>query len=471
MTSPAPFPSTALVAIWLSNLISSALNSEWGSFMTQSVFGNLTRADLCTAVILLVLVLATQMALGGLQSSNEKKTASGEKPGGFVQIFSALARPFSWLTWLGGFYLAIAPLWIKSPDFSFMHGIGLWLMGMVDLGLLGLLLWMYFRLTRIFESRLAAWAVKMGGKLDLLFIPFLGSTLRIAVPVLVLILALPFLNLPPAYAGLVGNGSSLLLIVGMALICVQAVHGLEMAVLARHNIHAPDNLHARKIYTQVHVLAGVLDFIIGIFAVASILMLFEPVRHLGTSLLASAGVVSVVAGFAAQKTISNLFAGFQLALTQPIRLDDVVIVEQEWGRVEEITLTYVVIRIWDERRLIVPLSYFIEKPFQNWTRTSAELLGSVLLWVDYSLPLDEIRQVLKGMIEKHPLWDRRFWNLQVSDATEHSMQIRVLATAADSTKTWDLRCAIREELIGYIQKHHPQSLPLLRTRQSSPPPS
>ncbi|HSY17060.1 MAG TPA: mechanosensitive ion channel domain-containing protein, partial [Candidatus Acidoferrales bacterium] len=208
-----------------------------------------------------------------------------------------------------------------------------------------------------------------------------------------------------------------------------------------------------------------LYFIISLLAVASVLMLFDEVRRLGTSLIASAGVIGVIIGFAAQKTIANLFAGFQLAMAQPIRLDDVVVVEGEWGRIEEITLTYVVIRIWDDRRLVVPLSYFIEKPFQNWTRVSADLLGSVLVWVDYSLPLAETRQAVKAILENHPLWDKRFWNLQVTDATEHTMQIRVLATAADSTKAWDLRCDIREQLIGFIQKNHPESLPRRRNLQ------
>jgi small-conductance mechanosensitive channel len=173
-------------------------------------------------------------------------------------------------------------------------------------------------------------------------------------------------------------------------------------------------------------------------------------------------VVGIIVGFAAQRTIANLFAGFQLAMTQPIRLDDVVIVEGEWGRVEEITLTYVVIHIWDERRLIVPLSYFIEKPFQNWTRVSANLLGSVLLWVDYSLPLRETREAVRKIVEGSALWDKRFWNLVVTDANERAMQIRVLATAADSGKAWDLRCEIREKLVEFIQRNYPESLPRLR---------
>jgi small-conductance mechanosensitive channel len=191
-------------------------------------------------------------------------------------------------------------------------------------------------------------------------------------------------------------------------------------------------------------------------------MLFDEVRRLGTSLIASAGVLGIIIGFAAQRTIANLFAGFQLAMAQPIRLDDVVIVEGEWGRVEEITLTYVVIHIWDDRRLIVPLSHFIEKPFQNWTRVSANILGSVFLWVDYMLPLEEVRKATQEIVQASAIWDKRFWNLQVTDTTERTMQIRVLATAADSGKAWDLRCEIREKLIGFIQRNHPDRLPRIR---------
>jgi small-conductance mechanosensitive channel len=158
-----------------------------------------------------------------------------------------------------------------------------------------------------------------------------------------------------------------------------------------------------------------------------------------------------------------VLAGFQIALAQPVRVDDVVIVEGEWGRVEEITLTFVVVHIWDDRRLVLPLGYFIEKPFQNWTRTSAQLLGSVFVWVDYTFPVDQGRAALKTIIEASRLWDRRFWNLQVSDADAKSMQLRVLATAANSSDSWDLRCEIREKLIAYIREHHPESLPRLRT--------
>jgi small-conductance mechanosensitive channel len=186
------------------------------------------------------------------------------------------------------------------------------------------------------------------------------------------------------------------------------------------------------------------------------------VRHVGTSLLASAGIVGIVACVAAQKPLANVLAGFQIALAQPVRVDDIVIVEGEWGRIEEITLTYVVVHVWDDRRLVLPLAYFIEKPFQNWTRTSSQLLGTVFVWVDYSYPVEEGRAALKEIIEGTPRWDKRFWNLQVTDADQRTMQLRVLATAANASEAFDLRCEIREKFIAHIQRHHPQSLPRVR---------
>jgi len=261
------------------------------------------------------------------------------------------------------------------------------------------------------------------------------------------------------------KGSSILIILALASILIESVNVGEKILITENDLAQADNLHARKIHTQVKLLGKALHVAIGLCTIAIILMLFQEVRHVGTSLLASAGIVGIIAGIAAQQTLANLFAGFQIALAQPIRQDDVVIVEGEWGRIEEITLTFVVVHIWDDRRMVLPLSYFIQKPFQNWTRTSAQLLGSIFVWVDYSFPVEEGRKALKPIIENNPLWDKRFWNLQVSDTTEKTMQLRILATSADSSASWDLRCEIREKFIAYIQNHHPQSLP--RTRLNS----
>jgi len=446
----------------LSAVITNGLERVFGPSVLQPALGAISWADLGVALCLVFCFLILNGLAVIFVRRKIRRAAGAETKPMHHHFFSALGKPLYLFIWICGIYVAATPVLLKLPPDETLKFVRAFFDRLFGLGVFVALFWLFFRFTRVLEARLAALAARTESKLDDLFVPLAGRSLRVIVPVVGVIFALPILNLPPDYAGIIAKGTSILLIVAVALILFQTVNLGEKAVLTQYDITAADNLRARKVYTQVHVISKTLYVIIALFTIASILMLFEEMRRFGTSILASAGVVGVILGFAAQKTIANLFAGFQLAMTQPIRLDDVVIVEGEWGRIEEITLTYVVIHIWDERRLVVPLSYFIEKPFQNWTRQTAELLGSVFVWVDYSLPLDEARRALKDIVENHPLWDKRFWNLQVTDATEKTMQIRVLATAADSSKSWDLRCDIREQFIAYIQKHHPQSLP--RTR-------
>ncbi len=414
----------------LTALISSGLETLFGPGVNAAVLGDVTWADLGTVLFLVLFVLLVNgLAVAFLRRKTRQATVTAGKEL-HRHVFGALGKPLYALIWIYGIYLAATPLLLKIPPDEGLDAVRAGFDKVFDLGVFAVLFWLFFRFTRVLEARLAALAAKTSSKLDDLFVPLIGKSLRVIVPVVGIIFALPILNLPPEYTDVLARGTSILLIVAVSVILFQAVSLGEKAVLTEYDIKASDNLQARKIYTQVHVISKVLYAVIALFTIASILMLFEEVRRLGTSLLASAGVVGVILGFAAQKTIANLFAGFQLAMTQPIRLDDVVIVEGEWGRIEEISLTYVTLHIWDDRRLIIPLSYFIEKPFQNWTRASAQLLGSVFVWVDYTMPLDEIRKALKEIIEPNPLWDKRFWNLQVTDATEKTMQIRVLATSA-----------------------------------------
>jgi small-conductance mechanosensitive channel len=251
----------------------------------------------------------------------------------------------------------------------------------------------------------------------------------------------------------------------LALRCVKAI---GEAVAIRNPLDIEDNLQARRIQTQVRVLVRCLNVLVLLFGTGLILMSFPPVRQIGTSLLASAGLAGLAAGFAAKPVLGNLIAGLQIAISQPIRLDDVVIVEGEWGRIEEISGTYVVVKIWDERRMVIPLQYFIEKPFQNWTRSTSSLIGSVFLWVDYALPLEELREETERICKDIPhLWDGRVCVLQVTDTTDKAMQLRVLLSSADSSRSWDARCHMRERLISYIAKQYPQCLPILRAEMSS----
>jgi len=230
----------------------------------------------------------------------------------------------------------------------------------------------------------------------------------------------------------------------------------------RNNINTENNLHQRKVATQLQFIRKISSVIIVTVATSLALLEFEEVRKIGAGLLTSAGVAGIIIGFAAQKSIANLLAGLQIAFTQPIRIDDVVIIEGEFGRVEEITLTYVVVRLWDQRRMITPLNYFIEKPFQNWTRFNAELMGSVFIYADYDLPIEPLREELNKITENHPLWDGRARNVMLTDLTENVLKIRMLVSARSSGDAFDLRCFIREHMVTFIQQNYPNSLPKTR---------
>ncbi|MDF2457010.1 MAG: small-conductance mechanosensitive channel [Cytophagaceae bacterium] len=231
-------------------------------------------------------------------------------------------------------------------------------------------------------------------------------------------------------------------------------------------------MYTRKARTQVEFLFKMAAIIVWLIGISAILMSFEGVRNFGTSILASAGIAGIIIGLAAQRSISNLFAGMQIAFTQPIKIDDALIVENEFGTVEEISLTYVVVKLWDSRRMVFPISYFIEKPFQNWTRASSDLLGSVFLYVDYSFPVEEGRKELKRILsldEAKILWDGRVSVLQVTDANERTFQLRILISSIDAPTTFNLRVFIREKMIAFIQENYPQSLPKQRIEYSRAP--
>jgi small-conductance mechanosensitive channel len=268
---------------------------------------------------------------------------------------------------------------------------------------------------------------------------------------------------PPARVSpLLLHITALLSIVSLTWLATRCVKAIGDTIIEINPINRFDNLGARRIHTQTKVLARSVNVLIILIGAGMALMTLPLLKQIGTSLLASAGVAGLIVGLAAKPVLGNLLAGLQLALSQPIRLDDVVIVENEWGQIEEITGTYVVVRIWDQRRMIVPLQWFIEHPFQNWTRSSSELLGTVTIWTDYCLPVDPIRAEADRICRATPEWDGRVCLIQVTDASERAMQLRVLVSAQDAGRTWDLRCKVREGLIAYIQRNYPDCLPRLR---------
>ncbi|MET0388936.1 MAG: mechanosensitive ion channel domain-containing protein [Polyangiales bacterium] len=248
----------------------------------------------------------------------------------------------------------------------------------------------------------------------------------------------------------------------MVYLVSRAIWVLTQLLFKRFEIEQVDNLRARRIRTQLQFIEKLGYVVVTVLGAGSTLLLFEAARHFGQSLLASAGVAGIIVGFAAQKSLSNLIAGFQIAFTQPVRIEDVVVVENEWGWVEEINLTYVVIRVWDRRRLILPITYLVEKPFQNWTRTTSHIIGAVMIDVSHQVDVAKVEAELFRLLEATPLWDQDVRVLQVVEAGPRSVTLRALMTAKDSPTCWDLRCLVRRGLVEFIQAHHPEALPIVR---------
>lgn len=288
------------------------------------------------------------------------------------------------------------------------------------------------------------------------------APLHVLVPAVCLAVSVPLWRFPPRVDSMILEGLILWIIGAVAWLALRVVNVVRDLVASRLHVEEKDNLHARRVYTEIRLIERVVKVGIVVLGLAAMLLTFPQARQVGVSLLASAGVAGIILGFAAQRTLGNLLAGIQIAIAQPIRIEDVVIVEGEWGWIEEITLTYVVIRIWDLRRLVVPISYFIEKPFQNWTRTSAALLGTVFIYADYTIPVDRVRQELDRLLHRSANWDGKVSGLQVTNATERIVEMRALMSAVDSPTAWNLRCEVREGLLKFLQEQFPQCLP--RTR-------
>lgn len=434
------------------------------------IFG-LSVATWTTGLLVVVLIAVAHAGLRWWirrKVRRDEKTvahAPGETPAASYWIARGLNEavpPLALLLWVNGLHFALSTLLsdLVAIDFA-RHGMVAlnWLQG---LGTLLALAWLLVRIGRTIDALLLSLASRTDNNWDDVLAPFAGKAVRLTLPLLAIILGTPALAVSPDMESVIQNAVSMLLIGTIAFILLQFVNVIATLVLQRHRIDVTDNRHARAIYTQVMMLKKIAAVVIGLFAVASMLMVFESVRQFGTAIIASAGVAGIIVGFAAQKSIATLLAGFQIALTQPIRIDDVVIVENEWGRIEDITLTYVVVRIWDLRRLVLPITYFIDTPFQNWTRTSADLLGTVYLHVDYNVPLDSLRAELNRILDASSSWDRKVAVLQVTDAKERTLELRALASARDASSAWDLRCEVREKLIVFLQKNYPASLPRLR---------
>jgi small-conductance mechanosensitive channel len=306
---------------------------------------------------------------------------------------------------------------------------------------------------------------KRGAFLQHSLIKNVKTPARIILPLFALVLVVPLLQLPQDIKDAVQHilGLGVIASIGWGFVILAQV--ITDVIFSRYSTADADNLSARRIRTQTQVLQRIVVLLVAVVTLAVMLMTFPSVRHIGASVLASAGLAGLVVGMAARPTLASLIAGLQVAITQPIRIDDSVVVEGEWGWIEEIETTYVVVRLWDLRRLILPLTYFIERPFQNWTRTTSDLLGTVMIYVDYTLPVEELRQELHRVLVSSQMWDGKVWVLQVTDFTEKTMQIRALMSAPSASQAFDLRCYVREQLVKFLQQKYPQCLPRAREQQ------
>ena len=302
-----------------------------------------------------------------------------------------------------------------------------------------------------------------------------GTVQKIAWPLILILFSL-ILRLEPlrevlgleAYGDYFRKASTLIFIFSFTWLIVKLLRIVKQLLVARYDMGGTDNLKARIVFTQFTILERISIFILVVLAIGAALMSFESIREIGVSIFASAGVAGIIIGFSAQKLIATVIAGMQIALTQPIRIDDVVIVEGEWGRIEEITLTYVVVRIWDKRRLVVPTTYFIDKPFQNWSRTSTDLLGTVFLYTDYTVPFDALREGLQRIVSGSQAWDGEVANIQVTNSEYTHVEVRATVSARDSGGLWELRVLVREKLISFLQEHYPEAIAHRRVIQSLP---
>jgi small-conductance mechanosensitive channel len=280
-----------------------------------------------------------------------------------------------------------------------------------------------------------------------------------------LFIALPTIpSLPGELESTIKQILAMAIVISLGWFAIGCIYVFQSVTLRRYDLKAENNIQARRVHTQFQLFRRMLISFVVIIDIGALLWTFNDPRiwHYGSGLLASAGVASVIIATAARSTAANFFAGLQIAFTEPLRIDDVVVVQGEWGRVEEINSAYVVIKIWDLRRLVVPLNYFIENSFQNWTRESTEIMGTAFLYVDYTIPVEALRQQLNTIVQSSPLWNGKTCGLQVTNLTDRTMELRCLMSSRNSSDNFDLRCLVREKMTEFIQQNYPNAFPITR---------
>ena len=437
-----------------------------GDWVNRELAWGITWLKLLFCLALFVLILTVERLVRWLIKRRLRLEAThADTLGWYALLLRGLSRPLSLFLFVYGSYGALSPLFSHLNRPGAPGHLIQAIRWAADAGGTVAALWFLHRLLRLLDQQLHRWAHTQQHTVAVT-VATLSERFRAPLNLLVLVvfarLVSPLFGFGPTLQTLIGQLFGILLIVVVTWLTVQGLNVLETLVLSTYHLDVADNLRARKMHTQIRFLKRLVISLIVVLAGGSMLMVFDRVRQLGTSILASAGIIGLVVGLAAQRSITNMLVGLQIALTQPIRLDDVVIVEGEWGRIEEITTTYVVVKLWDLRRLIVPSTYFTEKPFQNWTRVSSELLGTVFLHTDYTLPVTVVREELQRVVGESPWWDGKVAAVQVTDTSAQAMELRLLVSARDASALFDLRCEVRERMIAFLQERYPDSLPRLR---------
>jgi small-conductance mechanosensitive channel len=444
--------------------LSVQLSETLGPWSKQNLFLEITPAKIILGVLSALVALAIlQIARFLLAAVHHRRRSEPSERFWVGGVLRAVRKGIGIFFWVTAVFLFLSPLLPHIAIALQNDGIFHLVSKLTELGYFAALIVFCYYVVLLINSWLTLHAQREPRQWYYPAFPFLGKLLFYNFILISLQLCLNLLQLPGSAQTLSSKFVSIASAIVNCVTFIQMIRAVEDMLVSRSSLHDHDIYKFRGFLTRLQVLRRLIVFLVIIISIGVILMNIDAVRQVGTGLLASAGVAGVIFGFAAQKSLSTIIAGLQIALTGPMKIDDVVIVEGEYGTIEEITLTYVVVKLWDLRRMILPITYFLDKPFQNWTRTSSDLIGAVLLYTDFMIPIDDIRRAGEKIVAASPLWDKRVYAAQVTDWKNETVEIRILVSSDTAGRLFDLRCEVREKILNYLQQRNPQVFPRVRT--------
>ncbi len=444
------------------DIVGKKIASVLGPWVNVKLWRGITWLKLLASLSLIALFILIERALSAWLKAAMRKNPTEEKSVLWKRLLlKAIRPPLSLLILVYGTYAGVSPLFKYFQVVEGRNVVHEMAKSLANLGGTIALIWFIYLLVRaadvLMQTRLNAFP-----KLADVVVKRCRGPIQILIMLVVIRSLMPVFAQVPQLYSILTNLLSLVFIATVAWLITQAVYVASEYFESAYTLKSPNPFYARKLHTQMQFLRRLMVTLIILVAVATSMMIFDKVRQLGTSILASAGIAGVIVGFSAQRTLANLLVGLQIAITQPIRIGDIVTVEKETGTIHDIASTYAIVQTWDQRSLIVPLTYFTEKLFQNLTLASSELLGTVSFFVDYSVPIEEIRAELQRILQESPNWDRRNWALSVAELKESSVELTALMSASDSESLGSLRGEVREKLLAFLQKNFPDGLPRFR---------